>query len=87
MRPIFLDVNARCTVELPEVSESFSEMNSGDQTIMLMDMFDALEHRCKDAFNYEKQLHWIATEINRHNFKRLKYTIETINDFIKDGNE
>lgn len=84
MRPISFEVNARSTVELPEVSQAFSEMNSDDQSVMLMDMFDGLEHRCKDYHTYMKQVDWIATSIKRYNFKNLKNTIEKLNEFLKD---
>lgn len=85
MKQIKLDFPAHCEVELPEISGSFAQQNSDDQSIILMDMFDALEHKCKTEFDYEKQLHFISVSINRYNFKRLKYTIETLNEFLKDS--
>jgi hypothetical protein len=84
MIPVTISVQAKSEVELPEISSGFSELNSTGQATFLMDIFDALKHRCKDEIKYQSQLHWIATEINRYNFVELKETIRTLNEYLKD---
>lgn len=81
---IYFDVPAQATVQLPEIAGSFAEMQSTEQSVVLWELFDALEFRCKDAAKYQMQLKYIAGDIKNRNITRLIYTIETLAEFLKD---
>lgn len=86
MRKIGFDVAARATVDMHEIVECFSNMNSDDQAIFLSEMFDALHFKCKEIHRFDSQLCFIATSIERYNFKELKETIRKLHEFIKSEN-
>ena len=86
MKKIGFDVAARATVDMHEIVECFSNMNSDDQAIFLSEMFDALHFKCKEIHRFDSQLCWIATSIERYNFKELKETIRKLHEFIESEN-
>lgn len=79
-----LEVESRSTVHISEIAASFSDMNSDEQAVFLQEIFDALEHNCKDAAKFESQLSWISIGIKQYNFNRLKYVFESLSYFLDD---
>lgn len=81
----FKNLETVSQVDFDKIASAFAEESSFEQSVLLREMFDALEHHCKNRAKYQSQLHWIATEIKRKNFDDLIYTINTLNEFLKES--
>ena len=78
-----LQVESVSKVHISQIASEFAELDSTRQAVFLQEIFDALEHNCKDPAKFESQLSWIAIGINQYNFKRLKYVFESLSYFLE----
>lgn len=79
-----LMVQSESKVHISEIAAQFAELDSTRQAVFLQEIFDALEHNCKDAAKFESQLSWISIGIKQYNFNRLKYVFESLSYFLDD---
>lgn len=83
-RVIEFNVEAKAIVHLPDIASEFAIMSGDEQAIILYEFFDALLYKCGEPHKFDMQLSWIATGIERYNFKQLKETISKLNAFLEN---
>lgn len=81
---LVLKVESTSEVHVSQIASQFQNMTSDEQAVFLQEMFDALKFQCKTDFNYEKQLCFIATSIEKHKFKELAKSLRQLVEFIED---
>lgn len=81
---LILNVQSESNVHISEIAAQFQNMTSDEQAVFLQEIFDALKFQCKTDFNYDKQLCFIATSIERYNFKELITSLRKLVEFIEN---
>lgn len=84
MKTYFENVPTVSQVDFADIAEKFSEETSTEQVGLLRELFQALRYKCGDDYKFQSQLCYIAREINLRNYKQLKETIETLNEFLNE---
>lgn len=85
MKTHFDNVPVVAKVDFVDIAEGFAEETSVEQAELLYELFAALRFKCGDNYKYQNQLYYISKEVKLRNLKLFKTTIETLAEFLKDG--